>query len=148
MPDRSFLDTNVLVYAFSLNDPRKKIAEDLILGGATIGVQTLNEFVNVERTRIKQPWSVVLDWVRIIGNLCPPPIPLTFPVHVRGLRIARKYGYHLYDSMMLAAALESECTTFYSEDMQDGHAVDGITIRNPFAQGYVFGTPAAEGPPE
>jgi predicted nucleic acid-binding protein len=132
MPDKAFLDTNILVYAFSLDDSRKKAAERLIVEGGTIGVQTLNEFINVERYKLKVSWSGILDWLRIIEKLCPPPIPLMAATHNRGLQIAQASGYHIYDSLMLAAALEASCTIFYSEDMHDGQAIESLTIRNPF----------------
>jgi predicted nucleic acid-binding protein len=133
MPDKAFLDTNILVYAFSLNDSRKKVAEDLMVGGGTVGIQTLNEFVNVERYKLKVPWSGILDWLRIIEKLCPPPIPLTAATHIRGLQIAQATGYHVYDSLMLAAALEASCKIFYSEDMHDGQGIESLTVRNPFS---------------
>jgi predicted nucleic acid-binding protein len=133
MPDKAFLDTNILVYAFSLNDSRKKFAEDLLVRGGTVGIQTLNEFVNVERYKLKVSWSGILDWSRIIDKLCPAPIPLTAATHNRGLQIAQAGSYHTYDSLMLAAALEASCTVFYSEDMHDGHAIESLTIRNPFS---------------
>jgi predicted nucleic acid-binding protein len=134
MPDKAFLDTNILVYAFTLNDSRKKIAERLLVEGGTIGIQTLNEFVNVERYKLKVSWSGVLDWLRIIEKLCPAPIALTAAIHNRGLQIAQASGYHIYDSLMLAAALEASCTVFYSEDMHDGQAIESLTIRNPFGR--------------
>jgi predicted nucleic acid-binding protein len=132
MPVKAFLDTNILVYAFSSNDPRKPVAEELIIGGGIIGVQTLNEFVNVERNKVKQPWSTILGWLRIVDKLCPPPVPVTAATHHRGLQIAEGCGYHIYDSLMLAAALEASCTVFYSEDIHDGQVIDDLTIRNPF----------------
>ena len=132
MPGKAFLDTNVLVYAFSLDDVRKPIAEKLIVRGGTVGIQTLNEFVNVERNKLGESWRTVLDWLRIIEKLCPPPIPITPATHNLGLRIAQASGYHIYDSLMLAAALEGSCTVFYSEDLHDGQVIDNLTIRNPF----------------
>jgi predicted nucleic acid-binding protein len=132
MPGKAFLDTNVLVYAFSWNDSRKTVAEKLIVKGGTVGIQTLNEFVNVERNKLRESWRTILDWLRIIETLCPPPIPITPATHNLGLRIAQASGYHIYDSLMLAAALEGSCTVFYSEDMHDGQVIDNLTIRNPF----------------
>jgi predicted nucleic acid-binding protein len=129
---RAFLDTNILIYAFSLKDPRTAIAEELLIGGGTIGIQTLNEFISVENGKLKQPWRVVLGWLSIIERLCPPPIAVTAEVHHRGLEIAQSSGYHIYDSLMLAAAHEASCTVFYSEDMHDGHIIGSLTIRNPF----------------
>jgi predicted nucleic acid-binding protein len=132
MPGKAFLDTNILVYAYSLNDPRKQIAEQLMIEGGTLGIQTLNEFVNVERNKLKVSWTLILKWLRIIEKLCPPPIPLTAAIHNRGLRIAQGFGYRIYDSLMLAAAIEASCTVFYSEDMGGGQTIEKLTIRNPF----------------
>ena len=130
--DKAFLDTNILVYAFHQKDRKKSVAGDLMVAGGTVAVQTLNEFVNVAVNEAKEPWAVVLDWLRVVEKLCPPPLPLTRSVHYRGLQISQTYGYHIYDSLMLAAALEDACTVFYTEDMHDGQTIGGMTIRNPF----------------
>jgi predicted nucleic acid-binding protein len=132
MPDKAFFDTNVLVYAFSDRDPRRDIALGLLLAGGTIGVQTLNEFVNVVTGKLKMPWPDAILRLETIQKLCQPAIPMTLSVHRRGLDIAQASGYHIYDSLMLAAALEASCTVFYSEDMHDGQAIENLTIRNPF----------------
>jgi hypothetical protein len=34
--------------------------------------------------------------------------------------------------MIVAAALHSKCTTIYTEDIQDGANIMGVTIKNPF----------------
>jgi predicted nucleic acid-binding protein len=60
--------------------------------------------------------------------------PLTLPVHKDGLRLAERYGFAIYDSFIVAAALAAGCDTLWSEDMQDGMVVDGrLTITNPFS---------------
>jgi len=44
-----------------------------------------------------------------------------------------KYRYSYYDSLMLAAAIESKCTYIFSEDMSDGQTIEEkLTIRNIF----------------
>jgi predicted nucleic acid-binding protein len=78
-------------------------------------------------------WPDAVVRLEAIQKLCQPAIPLTLGVHRRGLDIAQARGYHLYDSLMLAAALEASCTIFYSEDMHDGQAIESLTIRNPFS---------------
>ena len=132
MHERAFLDTNVLVYAFSSDDPRKATAEKLLVAGGIIGVQTLNEFVSVIAGKLRTPWSTTILWLDAVQKMCDPPIPLTVGVHRQALRIAELYGYPFYDSLMLAAALEASCTIFYSEDLHDGHNLGGLVIRNPF----------------
>ncbi len=58
---------------------------------------------------------------------------MTLETHTDALRLAQRYGFSLYDALIVAAALRADCDTIYSEDMQDGLAVDGrLTIRNPF----------------
>jgi predicted nucleic acid-binding protein len=80
------------------------------------------------------PWNDVLDSLKAIRVLCPKPVPLTLETHDSALRIVTQYGYHMYDSLVIAAALKASCSTLYSEDMQDGQVIDGLTIRNPFRE--------------
>ncbi|GHV80465.1 hypothetical protein AGMMS49944_22560 [Spirochaetia bacterium] len=49
------------------------------------------------------------------------------------LLLKEKYHYSWWDSLILASALENDCVTVYSEDMQDGQFIeDRLTIKNPF----------------
>jgi predicted nucleic acid-binding protein len=57
----------------------------------------------------------------------------TLKTHERALRIAQRYGYHFFDALVIAAALEAGSSTLYTEDMQDGQAIEALTIRNPFS---------------
>ena len=132
MPGRAFFDTHVLVYAFSAGDPRQSVALRLMLHGGAIGVQTLNEFASVTAGKLKQPWAEVVERLGIIERLCDPVVPVTLRVHRQALEISETSGYHLYDSLLLAAALEADCDVFYSEDLQDGQSMGPLTIRNPF----------------
>jgi predicted nucleic acid-binding protein len=131
--DKPFFDTNVLVYAFAKFDRRAEVAETLLAGGGVVGVQTLNEFVSVAVRKMAMPWAEVLDALKAIRVFCPSPVALTLETHEAALRIMRRYGYHIYDSLVIASALGASCTTLYTEDMRDGQMIGGLTIRNPFA---------------
>jgi predicted nucleic acid-binding protein len=78
------------------------------------------------------PWKEVLEALKAIRVLCPSPVPVTIRTHETALRLAGRYGYHIYDSLVIAAAIEASCSTLYSEDMRDGQRIEGLTIRNPF----------------
>ncbi len=132
MSDRSFFDTTTLIYSVSEGDSRATIAENLLAAGGYISVQVLNEFTAVARRKLKMSWEEVNDALAAIRALCEPAIPLTVETHETALNLAARYGYHIYDSLILAAALEAECNILYSEDMQDGMRVERLTIRNPF----------------
>jgi len=116
------------------NDPRTKKAEELLASGGALSVQVLNEFVSVARRKILMSWSDVREALDVFRVLCPLPVPVTIEIHETALEIAQKYGYSVYDALVIAAALEAGCATLYSEDLHDGQTIDGkLTIRNPFA---------------
>ena len=130
----AFLDTNVLVYAFS-DDPRAAQAEALLASGCATAVQALNEFTNVARRKLGFGWDEVEDALRSIRTLCSTVVPLDIGVHEDGLRIARQHRLSLFDALMVAAALGSGCDTLWSEDMHDGLVIDGrLRVRNPFVE--------------
>ena len=129
---KPFLDTNILLYAHTGSDARALRAQQIIAAGAQIGVQQLNEFASVATRKFRQPWTEVrraLDSLRVIF---PKPTPITLETHDAAMRIAERFGYGIYDSLVLAAAAQAGCEVLYSEDMRDGQMVAGVRIRNPF----------------
>jgi predicted nucleic acid-binding protein len=132
MPDKAFFDTNVLIYAFAKDEQRGEAALDLLARGGVVGVQTLNEFVAVAGRKLRMPWPDIVEALGAIRALCPAPVPVTIATHDKALRIVERYGYRIYDALVIAAAQEASCSTLYSEDLRDGQAIKGLTIRNPF----------------
>jgi predicted nucleic acid-binding protein len=127
-----FLDTNILFYA-TTNDTRSPAAVALFAAGGRIAVQSLNEYALATRRRAGRSWDKVDAAIGWFLSCCPPPVPLTLDVDESGLIIARRYRLHLYDSMIVAAALADGADTLWSEDMHDGLIISGQpTIRNPF----------------
>jgi predicted nucleic acid-binding protein len=127
---KPFLDTNVLLYLITIDRKAEK-AETLLKAGGVVSVQVLNEFASVSSRKYKLAWPEVREALAAIRAGCEV-IPLTVEIHETGLAIAERYGFSLYDSLILGAAAQAKCRTVYSEDMQDGQVVQGITIRNPF----------------
>jgi predicted nucleic acid-binding protein len=129
--EKVFFDTNVLIYAF-VDDPRTEIAEALLREGGIVGVQNLNEFAATAYRKLRMSWPKVLEALRDIRVFCRHIEPLTIETHEAALKIAERYRYHIYDALVIAAAQQASCSTLYSEDMNSGQAIDGLTIRNPF----------------
>jgi predicted nucleic acid-binding protein len=127
-----FVDTNVLVYAFT-TDARAAAAQALLGRGCATGVQALNEFTNVARRKLGMSWAEVHDALSAIRSVCRVITPMDVETHADALRIAERHGYSMFDALMLAAAIRSDCDILYSEDMQDGMTIDGrLRIVNPF----------------
>ena len=131
---KRFFDTNVLIYAFATGDPRNELAEDLVAEGGTVSIQVLSEFVNISRHKLGRAWSEIRDELSVMKKLLDPPLPLTGEIHGAAVDIAERYGFHFYDSLIVAAALQAKCSILYTEDLQHGQKIDGLTIRNPFTR--------------
>lgn len=128
-----FFDSCVLIYALSEDDPRADIAEQLLVSGGVISVQVLNELAAVARRKLNMPWAEIRQALDDIRTLCEPPVPLSLETHASAVGIAERYGYQIYDALIVAAAMEARCHVLYSEDMQDGQVIGSLTIRNPFS---------------
>jgi predicted nucleic acid-binding protein len=57
---------------------------------------------------------------------------LTAKTSRAALALAQHDGFAFYDALIVAAAIEAGCDTPYSEGMQHGRSIDGLTIVNPF----------------
>ena len=129
----AFVATNVVVYAFTRNDPRSAPARRLLEQGPQLNVQVLNEFVHVALRKLRMPWLEIHDALRIIRSFAAPPHPLTVSIHDAAVAIAERHRYRIYDALIIAAAIAAGCRTLYSEDLADGQTIRGVRIVNPFA---------------
>lgn len=136
MPAERFLDTNVLLYLYSEDEPNKRArARDLIMdGGHTwISTQVLSEMANVLHRKFGVAYPDIAVALQEIRAVCAVH-PVTAETIALALNLAERYRYAYYDSLILAAALECGCNELASEDMQHGFVIDSrLTIRNPFA---------------
>ncbi len=126
-----FFDTNVVAYLFTGELEKAGVSEKLISTGGTVSVQVLNESAMVLRRKYNATWPEIEALSETVRKACTV-FPLTEDVHVRGLALAARYKFHIYDSMIVAAAQLAGCTILYTEDLQDGQEIDGLTIRNPY----------------
>lgn len=137
MSGRIFFDSNILIYAYSTDDLSKKqcvkmLAEshDIII----ISTQTINECVSVLHKKKKMSYEEIVPLVNEMRN--------NFVIELidensisKAIDIAIKYSYSYFDSFMIAAALTSNCSVLYTEDMHNQHVVEGdLKIVNPFTQ--------------
>ncbi len=137
MKDKMFIDTNILVYAkFEEEDEadKNKIASDLLEKLDTkpiVSVQVLNEFASV-LLKHEVADEDVEQIVKEITEGCVV-IPLGLGIVWNTWKIRKKYGFSYWDSMIISAALESECTILYSEDLQHGQVIEKkLKVMNPF----------------
>jgi predicted nucleic acid-binding protein len=139
MTARFFLDTNVFVYAFDVNSPKKSAqAEKLIRSaiqtrGGIVSYQVVQEFFNVALRRFAKPMTST-DAAQYFSTTFRPLLSVHSSLALFGeaLRIAARFRLPWYDSLIVASAIEGQCSVLYSEDFQDGQQFGNTAISNPF----------------
>ena len=139
MNARSFLDTNVIVYAFVQASPEKaRIAQQLITDGtaekqAVVSYQVVQEFINVVlrgfRIAISRP---DLESFVVTGLFPMMAVPSSPVLILEALKLQAAHQLAWYDSLIVAAAIQSNCKILYSEDLQHGRRFGDLVIENPF----------------
>ena len=126
-----FADTNVILYLLD-DGPKADRAEEVLGQGPRISVQVLNEALVNCRKKAGLSWEDAGAFLAGVQAICQVE-DLTAETHLVGRALAEKYRMSVYDAMIVAAALIADCTTLWSEDMQDGLVVeDQLRIVNPF----------------
>ena len=129
----AFFDTNVLLYIPSAETEKAERARQLVERGGVISLQVLDEAASVSFRKIGLGWPIIRDFLTVVRDSLKV-VPTDLSTHELGLDLAERYRVSVYDSMLLAAALQAGCTTFWSEDLHNGQLIEGqLTIRNPFA---------------
>jgi predicted nucleic acid-binding protein len=129
-----FLDTNILVYAYSEDDLEKReVARNLMSSGeVVISTQVLQEFANISHRKLKVNWEEIQATIEELS--CKIPVWINSEETVKKpCQIAFNYSYSFYDSLIIVAALESQSVVLFSEDMHGGQKVENqLEIVNPF----------------
>jgi predicted nucleic acid-binding protein len=134
---RCFLDSNILAYADSPDEPTKQgQAISLIkqLRDAQAGVistQVLNEYCNVALNKLKLPHANVRTRLRFWQQFEVCLVTPEIIAQAVDLHQTRSISY--YDALIVASAQTAGCTVLYSEDMNVGESFAGTRIVNPFA---------------
>jgi predicted nucleic acid-binding protein len=134
MSDKAFLDSNIIVYSYSNSEPEKQeIARKLIAENNTfISSQVLQELCNIITRKFKFSYSTAITAIEECCQNNNVHINSEATI-IQACRLAERYGFSFYDSLIISAAIESNCSTLYSEDLHSGQILEGkLTVRNPF----------------
>ena len=126
-----FFDTNVLLYLLSNDAARVDRAEALLAAGGVVSVQVLNEFASVASRKLTMTIPEVREILSTVRSVCVVK-SVDVETHDLGLELAERYGFSIYDGLIVAAAVRAGCAILYTEDLQRGQVIENLTIRNPF----------------
>lgn len=136
---RAFFDTNVLVYLFDGDAPDKRAVVRSLLqreadaGRATLSTQVLQEFFVTVTRKLAVPvgYEQAERAVRSLTELSV--VQIDAGLVLVGIELTRRLQISLWDALIVGAALQSGSTVLYTEDLQHGQRIDGLTVANPFA---------------
>ena len=126
------LDTNILIYLEGNDVSKRETAEILLSYDPVIPAQVISEFINViRRLRNISKYQLIAETANLFHHC------LIAPLEQSTLDLAKilieKYDFQIFDSIVVASALETNCVTLYSEDMQHNLTVNQqLKIINPF----------------
>jgi predicted nucleic acid-binding protein len=133
---RCFIDTNVLVYADSTDEPLKqRIAIDLLrhLRFERLGVlstQVLNEYVHVGLRKLGLSHAHIREQLHCyrqldMATVTPETIDMALDLH-------GKHALSYWDALIVASAHLAGCSVLITEDMGTGEVLAGVKLLNPF----------------
>jgi predicted nucleic acid-binding protein len=138
--DKTFIDTNVLIYAHDVDAKAKhQVAKEILRElwrerTGVLSMQVLQEFyVNVTR---KIPSPLSKDLARLVVSSYTIWCTETTPADISAaFRIEDESRIGFWDALIVSSAAKSGATRILSEDLNAGQRVAGILIENPFATG-------------
>jgi predicted nucleic acid-binding protein len=138
MSDKTFVDSNVLIYAHDIDAPKKheaakRVLQELWRGRAgALSIQVLQEFyVNITR-KISRPISK--KSARLVVNTYSTWCIDTTPAEISSaFRIEDEARIGFWDALIVASAVKSGANLILSEDLNAGQTISGVRVENPFA---------------
>jgi len=132
MSERFALDTNILIYLEGNDVSKRKIAETLLSFDPVIPAQVISEFINVIRRLRKISKNQLMVEASALFRHCS-----IAQLEQSTLDLAKTlidgFDFQIFDSIIVASALEADCETLYSEDMHHNLIVhQQLKIINPF----------------
>jgi predicted nucleic acid-binding protein len=137
MSDKTFVDTNVFVYAIDDAEPIKRdIAQRVLASGEygelVLSSQVLGEFyVTVTRKLAGRVSEAVAE--QGLYRLCQHPVvPVDTSLVGSAVQISRSSQISYWDGLVVAAAARAGCERLLTEDLNDGQVISSVCIENPF----------------
>jgi len=139
MSAKFFLDTNIFIYSLGGTPAGKAhraaelVREAVDSRNGIISYQVVQEFFNVAFRRFAPPMTLV-EAEQYLSSVFRPMLAVQSSqgLFADALRLYERYRLSWYDSLIVAAALEAQCSVLYSEDMRHGQTFGDLRIDNPF----------------
>ena len=133
--NKVFIDSNVVIYVYSSSEKSKQqVARKIVKENYTvISTQVLQEMSNTLGRKYKLDYSSIKETLQECIYSNNEVYTNQQQTILKACDVAERYQFSFYDSLIISAALDSNCNILYSEDLQHNQIIDGVlTIINPF----------------
>jgi len=138
LSDKSFLDTNILVYAYDSaagirHERAKALLEQLWSSGqGVLSTQILQELCVSLQRKVARPLSLA-ETRRIVQPYLAWEVVVNTPLAaIEALVVASRYQVSYWDGLVLHAAEAAGAVVLYSEDFSHGQKYGSVRVVNPF----------------
>lgn len=138
MRDKTFVDTNILVYAHDLDAGNKhEVAEKIIYQlwetkNGVLSTQVLQEFYVTLTRKMSRPLNKV-ETRKILREYFSWQVVINDPqIILQASEIEESYNISFWDALIVSAAYSKNAATILTEDLNHGQNIEGIFIQNPF----------------
>lgn len=136
MSDRSFIDTNILVYTDDQDAPEKQqVALDLLAraiadGIGVVSTQVLQEYYAAATRKLGVDPAVARRKVELFSRL--DTVQVGTGLILAAIDLHRLHRLSFWDALIVRAALDGGCSILYTEDLGSDQRIEGLRIFNPF----------------
>ena len=138
MPDRVFVDTNILVYAHDISAGKKHTTAKNLLKelwenkAGCLSLQVMQEFYISVTQKVPYPMDVstVKEVIRDLTywQVHEPKIEDV----LSAVDLQQGYQISFLDAMILQSARQLQCKLIWSEDLNPGQMYESVKLVNPF----------------
>ena len=135
MSDRVFLDTNIFIYAQDAGSPDKQrksreiIAQLADSGDGVISTQVMQEFFVAATRKLGVEPLVAKGVLKTLSVFDVVQVSAALIHEAIDCSILNQLSF--WDSLILAAAASTGCSTVFSEDLAAGGIFLGVRVQNP-----------------
>ncbi len=130
---KPFVDSNVVLYLLSGDAVKADKAQAILVAGAVISIQVLNEVTSVCQRKLKMPWQEIDALLMAVKASCEV-VPLTLASHEKAIELAKQHQLSFYDANIVACAVISGAPVLLTEDMHAGLQLGDMVLKNPFVE--------------
>ena len=144
MSDKVFVDTNVFVYSRDASEPHKQARAMAWLEqlwksrNGRLSFQVLQEYYSTVTTKLRPGMAPQSAREDVESLFAWKPIAVGAEVIKTAWFVQNRFRLSWWDALIVSAAQFGGCVYLLTEDLNDGQAIGGLQVVNPFVHAPEF----------